>query len=92
MLPSTPSAASSLRFAKPLRPASVAHDARMRSYCWQHVRLVSPVDHPWVLRCTDILTPVVVGVRADAMDRDNASREVSTRVSVDFGGLDTEYK
>jgi hypothetical protein len=66
--------------AKPLRLVSVAHDARMRSYRWQHVCLVQPVDPPWALRRTDILTPAVVGVRADAVDRDDTAREVSMKL------------
>jgi hypothetical protein len=66
--------------AKPLRLVSVAHDARMRSYRWQHICLVQPVDPPRGLRCTDILAPAVVGVRADVVDRDDAAREVSTKL------------
>jgi hypothetical protein len=49
----------------------------MRSYCWQHILRIEPVDPPWALRRADILTPAIVGVRANAMDRDNAACELS---------------
>jgi hypothetical protein len=49
----------------------------MRSYRGQHVLRIEPVDPAWVFRRADILTPAIVGVRADAMDGDDAAYDVS---------------
>jgi hypothetical protein len=43
----------------------------MRSYRWQHLCLVEPVDPPRVVRRADMLAPAVVWVRADAVNRDD---------------------
>jgi hypothetical protein len=64
-------------FSKPLRLVSVPHDARMGSYSRQHVLCLEPVDPLRALCCADMLAPAVVRVRADAVDRDDATRKVS---------------